>query len=344
VLPAARRRGWGAPSGRIGVGVCPGRLLGMAAPTRSRSGISETATPIGAPEESQQKDQCTRRNVARGSVWSRLYDQEAYSTARSAAIEERLAKTCPPPGQLSQSTVTSGDYRVQATYMRSSARNPWVASPAHWGHPINVARLTGPKKTWDSAAMRPINKRNYCTPSFWVKGIEEQVATLGTTYIDYCFTDHASRVRHETLQKERKHWPSPSSTVQRRGGKDDGSGDGPSDHGSSPWFDTVSTEYSRSYSAGGFGDPGYFRRHHQRCFFPGNPRAAASEAPLGANGERCLSTHGREAEGLATAPRHLAHGQEFPLNARVERPALPRSSSAPGGVIRAAHRSRALPP
>eukprot|EP00401_Gymnodinium_catenatum_P018341 CAMPEP_0117513790 /NCGR_PEP_ID=MMETSP0784-20121206/29737_1 /TAXON_ID=39447 /ORGANISM="" /LENGTH=284 /DNA_ID=CAMNT_0005309569 /DNA_START=62 /DNA_END=917 /DNA_ORIENTATION=+ len=275
----------------------------MAAPTRSRSGISETATPIGAPEESQQKDQCTRRNVARGSVWSRLYDQEAYSTARSAAIEERLAKTCPPPGQLSQSTVTSGDYRVQATYMRSSARNPWVASPAHWGHPINVARLTGPKKTWDSAAMRPINKRNYCTPSFWVKGIEEQVATLGTTYIDYCFTDHASRVRHETLQKERKHWPSPSSTVQRRGGKDDGSGDGPSDHGSSPWFDTVALSIRGATQPAASATQGISGATIKDAFFLGIPELRQARRLLEPTASVAFPPMGEKPKGLQ---RHRA--------------------------------------
>merc|ERR1712217_650992 len=91
-------------------------------------------------------------------------------------------------------------------YQRSSCHNPFVASPQYWEHPIGVATRTTPKTAWAPLGKpRPVNKRNYWSPSFWVQQVEKGEAPSCCTYLDYAFTDDFNQVQKEVIKKEQFH-------------------------------------------------------------------------------------------------------------------------------------------
>lgn len=108
----------------------------------------------------------------------------------------------PEPSRYGRNGRLIGDQRH---YQRSSCNNPFVSQPEHWEHPIGVATRTTPKTAWAPLGKpRPVNKRNYWTPSFWVQKVEKGETNASCTYLDYSFTDDFNKVWKEELKKEKR--------------------------------------------------------------------------------------------------------------------------------------------
>lgn len=93
-------------------------------------------------------------------------------------------------------------HKSQTHYMRSSARNPWSASPSLWENPINVARAPSPQASASPGKGRPVNRRNYWTPSHWVQKVEGGVAGQTSAYCDYSFTNDFNQIWKNAIARE----------------------------------------------------------------------------------------------------------------------------------------------
>lgn len=95
-------------------------------------------------------------------------------------------------------------------YMRTSSRNPQVVSPFLCEHPIGVARAA---PQWAPlTGQRPVNKRNYFSPSFWVESVEKGEHSRTASYLDYTIAQDFHQFWKTECDKER-HW---QLDVQRR--------------------------------------------------------------------------------------------------------------------------------
>uniref|UniRef100_A0A6U9EEZ0 Uncharacterized protein n=1 Tax=Zooxanthella nutricula TaxID=1333877 RepID=A0A6U9EEZ0_9DINO len=132
---------------------------------------------------------------------ARLDDFPRLNSRSSSGSSSRSSTV--PPGMY-KDTFGRKQHEHQVKYMRSSSRNPWVASPALCEFPASVARHAD---KWDQAhpaLTRPVNKRSYYSPSFWVKTVEDGNAARSATYLDYQFTADYSAIWRERLKKEEK--------------------------------------------------------------------------------------------------------------------------------------------
>mmetsp|Transcript_37041 Transcript_37041/g.74782 ORF Transcript_37041/g.74782 Transcript_37041/m.74782 type:complete len:203 (-) Transcript_37041:115-723(-) len=106
--------------------------------------------------------------------------------------------------ELSTTSRGSRQVRQQAQYMRSSSHNPYVDSPKHCEFPISVASAT-PKGAWaPQSTGRPVNRRGYISPSFWVEQVESGRASRTTTYLDYGLTNGFHKFWKDECEKEER--------------------------------------------------------------------------------------------------------------------------------------------
>lgn len=94
-------------------------------------------------------------------------------------------------------------------YMRSASDNPWAKSPALSEHPADVVRKGGQfacaKGASDPSATgphRPVNRRGYFSPSFWVREVEEGETSRTATYIDYGLSNGFHKFWQDECHKE----------------------------------------------------------------------------------------------------------------------------------------------
>jgi len=142
--------------------------------------------------------------------------------------------------------------RDQRHYQRSSCNNPFVSSPQYWEHPIGVATRTLPKTAFSPLAKpRPVNKRNYWSPSFWVQTVEHGDAPDSCTYLDYAFTDDFNRVWKDALKKEARFQQNAPKPRTRRPYDSASSSSRARPH--SVTGGTFESEYRSSFAKNGFG-------------------------------------------------------------------------------------------
>lgn len=100
--------------------------------------------------------------------------------------------------------------REQRHYMRSSSHNPRVEEPRLCEFPINVAHLS-PKGSWaPQSKVRPVNRRGYFSPSFWVEQVENGEASKTATYLDYGLTHGFHQFWKDECEKEDRRPAGPS--------------------------------------------------------------------------------------------------------------------------------------
>mmetsp|Transcript_23132 Transcript_23132/g.48121 ORF Transcript_23132/g.48121 Transcript_23132/m.48121 type:complete len:201 (-) Transcript_23132:132-734(-) len=128
------------------------------------------------------------------------------STYRSAATGDFSAPAA--KGGLAEVSLTRSSTRKapreQKTYMRSSSNNPLVESPSFCEFPSSVAS-SAPKGAWaPNSAGRPINRRGYFSPSFWVEQVEKGGTSKTSTYLDYGLTNGFHKFWKDECEKEQR--------------------------------------------------------------------------------------------------------------------------------------------
>jgi len=153
------------------------------------------------PDVTPARRQCTRDSDAMGggSVSGSGSRASNASNALHGGISRQSVFRGPAMG---------GSFRRkdQSTYMRSGSINRMSLTPKHVEFPYNVAsqgsKWTNPK------AQRPVNRRNYVSPDFWVQSVENNETSRTASYLDYGLTNAyhqfwKAECRREELQAVR---------------------------------------------------------------------------------------------------------------------------------------------
>mmetsp|Transcript_78197 Transcript_78197/g.205216 ORF Transcript_78197/g.205216 Transcript_78197/m.205216 type:complete len:212 (-) Transcript_78197:114-749(-) len=139
-----------------------------------------------------------------GSAKSRTTSPRSLGKTLRSALRETGGLSLRDTGGTIKARETRESPHQLRSFMRSCSGNPFVDSPRLCEHPCEVARAS-PKYAWGAKPPlleRPVNKRNYVTPAFWVKSVERGDMSATTTYLDYPLTTGFTKFWQAECDKE----------------------------------------------------------------------------------------------------------------------------------------------
>eukprot|EP00928_Gymnodinium_smaydae_P100371 TRINITY_DN9828_c0_g1_i1.p1 TRINITY_DN9828_c0_g1~~TRINITY_DN9828_c0_g1_i1.p1 ORF type:complete len:195 (-),score=12.42 TRINITY_DN9828_c0_g1_i1:105-689(-) len=112
-----------------------------------------------------------------------------------------LSLSAPPVGSdRSCSSFRARTAKPQKAYMRSASQhNPHLRSPRFSENPVSTVTAVGVELA-DRA--RPLNRRTYFSPSFWIERVEKGDASRTAAYADYHLTNGFHELWQEYCEKE----------------------------------------------------------------------------------------------------------------------------------------------